>query len=138
MPIHLLPAPLIAAADIAKAMGSQFRGDQFGSNEVFKTLLGATLAIGMLWIFPKLLRLVMQPTGVHNPRKLFFELCRVHGLKSTDRKLLWKFTRECKIEPPAMVFVDAALLPASAEPSDEKSRIPAIRAFLFGAAKAGN
>jgi hypothetical protein len=71
-----------------------------------------------------------------HPGRLFYELCRAHGLDASSRRLLRRLASYARLAQPAQVFVepqrfDAAVLPPSL--AAEQPRLEQLRARLFAA-----
>jgi len=95
-------------------------------------LLAAVIAGG--WIASRLFK-VRERRKTNNPRTLFRELCRAHGLSSSERNLLLRLASQQAQYHPARIFVEPQLFdlnqlpPAAAGDVDEVKR---LRERLFG------
>ena len=77
---------------------------------------------------------------IFSPRKLFFEICRAHRLKWSERRLLWRLARSQKLEDPAVIFLtpecfDIARLTVDIRPQAEDLRELRGRLFAESAEK---
>jgi hypothetical protein len=68
-----------------------------------------------------------------DPRDLFYELCRVHGLNRQERNLLWSAAVQHRLEHPALVFALPHYLHELAASHQPRSASYArLEARLFG------
>ncbi len=51
-----------------------------------------------------------KPRGVNSPLRLFWTLCRTHGLRLSECWLLWRVARDHQLKDPALLFVEPELL----------------------------
>ena len=110
---------LLARAGRLSHMGSGFRGRR-ARLETSDVLVGLAIIAGvsavvwLLWY----VNLRQQGGGKRSrPLMLFLELCRAHGLRFSERWLLWRLARAVRLRDPARLFLeperfDTAGLPA--------------------------
>jgi hypothetical protein len=96
-------------------------------------LLIAAAAIGVIWL-AVWLSMRAQRRYQKQPRWLFDRLCNAHGLRWTERRLLWRVAREQFPKTPIQLFLE----PGSLQPPFAKFHrqweveiLTAIRARLF-------
>lgn len=124
------------------------RGNFFEGSKSFtqrhSQLSIAELALGVL-VFASFVALLIllfkffsppeKPRGVNSPLRLFWDLCKAHELKLSQRWLLWKISREHELKDPALLFVEPELFDPDmigktfAEKTDE---IESLHERLFG------
>ncbi len=89
-------------------MSNHFRGERarWGIDDyVVAALLVAAVAIAV-WILSRQAALLERRRHTNSPRALFRQLCRAHGLKFGNRRLLWQLARYHRLEHPARLFVE--------------------------------
>ncbi len=100
---------LLARAARLHDMGSGFRGRQaqWQTSDVFFGLAVAAGVAAVVWAL-WYVNLRQQGGGQRSrPLGLFFELCRAHGLRFTDRWLLWRLARAEGLRDPARLFLES-------------------------------
>lgn len=130
-----LPILLAQQGRIAD-MGRNFRGSnaQLTSNDLLIVSVGF-LAVACLLALLRWLAQGTPPRPVNSPRRLFRELCRLHGLDHGSRLLLLRLARYQKLDHPGRLFV----APERFEPGNlgplasKQQRYREIRERLFGA-----
>jgi len=131
----LVPILLAQQGRIAD-MGRNFRGDhaQFSSNDLLIISCGI-LAVACLVLLLKRLARETPQRRINSPRRLFRDLCRLHGLDGTSRRLLRRLARYQKLDHAGRLFVEPERFdPGNLGPlAREQHRYEQIRERLFGA-----
>jgi hypothetical protein len=108
--------------------------------ETSQRMTGLLVLVAILLAFWLAARFMDRPRRArvtHRPRGLFFELCRAHRLKWSDRWLLWRVARRHRLGQPAVVFLSPELLkPRADTAAAEVRRLESLAQRLFGAARA--
>lgn len=115
-------------------------GDRFREANAFSTLLGAgavVLAIAAvalaIWFWTYRRRRLAE-YRVSAPRALFDELCRGHGLRWSERRLLRQLAVQLKLDHEARLFLEPELWAAAStrlSPA-EKARSAELQRRLLG------
>jgi hypothetical protein len=116
-------------------LGEAFRshGDAVDRTEVMWGLVFLTALVVMLWLVSRWLKRRQRAQPYNSPRRLFFGLCRAHGLRWSDRWLLWRVAKWQRLKDPGRLFLEpqrfeeANLGPLRAS----APRLKAIRQRLF-------
>ncbi|MCC9605196.1 hypothetical protein LOC68_24170 [Blastopirellula sp. JC732] len=117
-------------------MGDRFRAETVTIDYGQLSLLAAFVlfAIVGLWYLQK--RSSNQgDEGTDSPRRLFFDLCRVHELNREESKILWQVPRYLNLADPASLFADPTHLVRAvrdAENDDYRHRLENLGVRLFG------
>jgi hypothetical protein len=123
----LLLAARTRMDDLVSGLGSGFREKhaRYTTTEVVSGMLGLIVLALLVWLATQGIRRL-----IHRLRSgrgwLFLRLCQAHGLKWSDRWLLWRLTRYQLLRDPARLFVD----PDRWEPSRLDPRLPVDRVRL--------
>jgi hypothetical protein len=118
-------------------MSEGFRSVGF-EDKAFETLVvgGIILAISLtLILVGRHFRRFERLKSYDSPPELFRELCRVHRLDWSSRRLLKRLAAEWEMTSPALLFIEperfnAARLPADWQ--DRAARLAQLRQQLFG------
>jgi len=129
--------PLLARTRDLRSMSEGFRSVGF-DDKAFETLLvtGIIIAISLtLLLVGRHFRRFERLKSYDSPPELFRELCRVHRLDWSSRRLLKRLAAEWEMTSPALLFIEperfnAARLPADWQSSAEQ--LNQIRQQLFG------
>ena len=76
-----------------------------------------------------------KPRGVNSPLRLFWTLCRTHGLRLSECWLLWRVARNHQLKDPALLFVEPELLDVDvlgAGFATHAAAVKSLRGRLFG------
>jgi len=127
---------LIARADGFRHMGDSFRDGNAWRNVGQLVVLLAVIAalIAIPWALSVAVKAAERRAN-RSPGRLFRELCRVHGLKASSRRLLMRIAQSHSIEHPAAVFLMSECFAAEKLPSTlaaQNVEIAAMREKLFG------
>jgi hypothetical protein len=96
----LLPAAVDLSRVSRSAQDSRSMADVAG---VVLAILGVFAAFWLLmYLWNRYRREVARAAS--DPRALFYELCRAHGLSRKERNLLWTAAIRYRLEHPALVF----------------------------------
>jgi hypothetical protein len=104
---------------------------------VYGLLILAGIIFVML-ILSLIIDLRNRRRGYSNPRSLFWNLCRAHKLKLSDRWLLWRMARLQKFTDPARLFLEPQWYSRSRVPAELRqyeTRLKGIRNKLFSELK---
>jgi hypothetical protein len=104
-------------ADVWSAMRSSFHGEEArfsASDGVALLLFVLALAVGFWMLSRVLARQDRRRRPYNNPRRLFRELARVHGLNRAERGLLADLASSRGIQPAARIFVEPLAFDTSA------------------------
>ncbi len=98
---------LLAQIARPEELGRRFRGpaSQFDWTDLLGLLLFVVAAVALVFLLRWLLQ---RQQGIHrcyHPRRLFRELCRVHGLSRQESKVLWQLAQYLRLEHPATLFL---------------------------------
>ncbi len=94
----------------------------------------AAAVILLLWGASRWARRLEGDRTYTNAGRLFYELCRAHGLDAYSRRLLRRLASHARLSQPALVFVEPQWFdPAALPPSlaAEQARLEQLRARLF-------
>lgn len=107
--IHL-PTALLVAADenrleyLTRGFRQRPKSVDFGS-----VMIGVGVVVGFiiaLWILSRLMDRRKERGPSNNRLGLFLALCKAHGLKWSQKLLLWRLARHMKLRDPARVFLE--------------------------------
>ena len=129
---------MLARTRDLRSMSEGFRSVGF-EDKAFETLVvvGIILAISLtLILVGRHFRRFERLKSYDSPPELFRELCRVHRLDWSSRRLLKRLAAEWEMTSPALLFIEperfnAARLPADWQ--DRAERLGQLRQQLFGA-----
>ena len=129
-----LPILLAQQGRIAD-LSRNFRGDhaQLSSTDLL-VASGALLLVACLVTLLQRLARPKPPRPLYSPSRLFRDLCRLHGLDRTSRRLLCRLAHYQKLDHPGRLFVE----PERFEPENlgplasHLQRYREIRERLFG------
>lgn len=117
-------------------MGDRFRADSATIN--IGQLLALAAFVGFaavgLWYLQKR-STTKGDEGTDSPRRLFFDLCRVHELNRKESKFLWQLPRKLDLPEPALLFADPTHLVRAvraAEDDDQRHQLENLGVRLFG------
>lgn len=115
---------LLADHDRLNGMASHFRKGSvnFSTRDLVILLAVVAAVAGITWILAKILY-GKERKIYHRPRKLFRELCHVHGLDAAARRLLSRLARAQGLTQPALMF----LSPERFEPAQLNPKLAARR-----------
>jgi hypothetical protein len=127
---------LLARTKDLRSMSEGFRSVGF-EDKAIETLLvtGVLIAICLTLLFiGRYFRRFERLKSYDSPQELFRELCRVHRLDWSSRRLLRRLAAEWEMTSPALLFVEpgrfnAARLPADWQP--RATQLERIRQQLF-------
>lgn len=132
----LLVAQSSRLDDMARRLADGFRPDG-GRPETGSYVVIASLLIGLavaLWLLARAAGRGQRRLARNSPRHLFVSLCRAHGLKRADRKLLRRLARQCQLQDPARLFVEPDWFVQAASSlawQQGAERLEAVRRRLF-------
>jgi hypothetical protein len=134
---HLLHnMTLLAQSSRLEHLSRGFRSNRvrLDSNDVMVGLLILAVLILLVWSATVLYGWVSQLRRKPGPVRLFYRLCRAHGLAVRDVVLLWKLARQQRLRDPARLFLE----PERYEPAhlgaalrEHAERFAALRDRLF-------
>jgi hypothetical protein len=127
---------LLARTEDLRSMSEGFRSIGYG-DKAWETMIVAGVIIGVcltLFLVGRYYRRFERLKSYDSPPELFRELCRVHQLDWSRRRLLQRLATEWEITSPALLFVEperfnVARLPM--EWHEETDRLEKLRAKLF-------
>ena len=138
MCLELVNFQLLARANPLESMGGQFRkgSKSFDSGDVVLWLIVLGVIALAIWLLACFKERQDGPERTNSPRRLFRDLCRAHGLKFSDRWLLWRVARWQRLSQPAKLFLeperyDAANL--SPRLRSRQTQLAKLRDKLFAA-----
>jgi len=129
--------PLLARTRDLRSMSEGFRSVGF-DDKAFETLLvtGIIIAISLtLLLVGRHFRRFERLKSYDSPPELFRELCRVHRLDWSSRRLLKRLAAEWEMTSPALLFIEPERFNAARLPADWQSnaeQLNQIRQQLFG------
>ncbi|MBM4092300.1 MAG: hypothetical protein FJ276_23160 [Planctomycetes bacterium] len=117
----------------ASSIGEHFRasGREIHAGHILGWAMVLLVAAVVVWGVSRAVA-IREGRGSHSPRRLFAELCRVHGLDAPSCRLLRQLARSHRLDHPALVFVRPALfdqLDATLQPSSDQVRQLKDRVF---------
>ena len=127
---------LLAQSSRWDSMSRGFRGrrSRIDFDDVMLGLVILGGVVAALWGLSLLLRLQERRRGYTSPLGLFLSLCKAHRLRWSQRWLLWRIVRSCRLRDPAQLFVRPELLnPAALGPSFRlrAAELKRLRSLLF-------
>ncbi len=126
---------LLAQQSRIADLGRNFRGPEAALTSRDLLILACiALAVTAMVLLLKRLSRGGQKRRTNSPRKLFRELCRLHGLEHGNRQLLMRLARFQQLEHPGRLFVDEGCFDAAnlGPLAGDEKRLAAIRRRLFG------
>lgn len=136
MIFRLDPWPLLARTHDLRSMSEGFRSVGIG-DKAFETMLvtGGLLAVCLTLIFiGRYFRRFERLKSYNNLPELFRELCRVHRLDWSSRRLLKRLAAEWEMTSPALLFVEPERFNVARLPADwqqDANQLERIRQQLF-------
>ena len=133
VPVNLA---LLARTEDLRSMSEGFRSIGYG-DKAWETMIVAGVIIGVcltLFLVGRYYRRFERLKSYDSPPELFRELCRLHQLDWSSRRLLQRLAAEWEMTSPALLFVEperfnVARLPM--EWHEETDRLEKLRAKLF-------
>ena len=127
---------LLAQSSRWDSMSRGFRGRRarIDFNDVVLGLLILGGVVAALWGLSVVLRLQERRRGYTSPLGLFLSLCKAHGLRWSQRWLLWRVVRSHRLRDPAQLFLRPELLnPAKLGPPFRlrAAELKRLRSSLF-------
>lgn len=129
---------LLARTRELRSMSEGFRSVDF-DDKAFETLMvtGALVAICLaLLLIGRHFRRFERLKSYDSPPELFRELCRVHRLDWSSRRLLKRLAAEWEMASPALLFIEPERFNAARLPADWHSKshqLEQLRQHLFEA-----
>ncbi len=114
------PLLLLGLQTRFEGIRSGFRGRRIGMDDVVLGLLILACGVLVLWALSYLMKFQEKQGSFSSPTMLFWSLCQAHGLRWSDRWLLWRVARAARLRDPARLFLE----PERFEPSKLR---PALR-----------
>ena len=111
------------------------RHSQLSIGELALGVLVFASFVGLLILLFKFFSPPEKPRGVNSPLRLFWDLCRAHKLKLSQRWLLWRISRELEMKDPALLFIEPELIDPDLIGkafADKKADIQSLHDRLFG------
>ncbi len=113
------PLLLLGVQTRFEGIRSGFRGRRFDLNDAALALMVLAGVVLVLWALSYLLKFQDEQTAFTSPTMLFWSLCRAHGLRWSDRWLLWRVARTARMVEPARLFLE----PERFEPAQLRPRL---------------
>ena len=113
---------------------AQHNGKLSIANLAIAVLVFAGLA-AILFFLSKIFSPREKSRGVNSPWRLFWALCRAHGLRLSQCWLLWRVARDHQLKDPALLFVEPELLDVDvlgAGFASHAAVVESLRGRLFG------
>jgi hypothetical protein len=125
--MQILAPLLFAQADKMRNLGSHFRGEtsDFTWHDAVMPVVAFAVVGALLWLAFRFSQ-SKERRAIDNPRALFRELCRAHGLDTRSMRLLADLARCHGLANPALLFVE----PERFEPAYVNVKLPARSAEL--------
>lgn len=107
-------------------------------DKAFETLVAAAIIISIsvtLLLIGRHFRRFERLKSYDSPPELFRELCRVHRIDWSDRRLLKRLAAEWEMTSPALLFIEPERFNAARLPEhwrEKSSRLEELRQRLFG------
>ena len=97
-------------------VGSEFSGKRakLGWNDAGIMLSVVTVVVGLVFLLSRHLAKT-EHQSLNNPKALFRELCKLHGLRLAERRALAKLAKLHQLEHPARLFVEPERFDAMVE-----------------------
>lgn len=119
-----------------RELGKGFHGIDAKENAVQTLIVGAiivVICVGLL-IIDRYARSKKLARSADDPNELFQDLCRIHRLNRSSRRLLKNLAAECELEVPAVLFVEPEQFSAAKLPPEwhqRSSELDDLRKRLF-------
>jgi len=129
--------PLLARTRDLRSMSEGFRSVGF-DDKAWETLIvgGIILAISLtLILIGRHFRRFERMKSYNNTPELFRELCRLHRLDWSSRRLLKRLAAEWEMTSPALLFIEPERFNAARLPADwqeQSAQLERLRHQLFG------
>ncbi len=134
--MHAVAHILLAQHSRGESFGQSFRNRGVaGYDDVLLGLLIMAAIVAGMWAISRLVHLRRQRRGYNKPWRLFWALCKAHGLSWSDSWLLRRVARDQNLRDPGRLFLEAqrweeqALGPRF---TLEYPRLQALRKQIFG------
>jgi len=129
--------PLAADKGLFQSLGDKFRFEdaQLDSSDLLVAITVIAVGFSTVWLLATYMRRNERPKTVDNPKKLFQELCRLHGLQRPETALLRAVADETQLENPSLLFIDPGLLDAAILDTrwgEESAELARYRELFFG------
>lgn len=130
--------PMLARRWDMRSLGEGFRGvnAEFNTTKLL-TVAACILAICLcLLLFDRLAKRGEHAGDYDSPPELFRELCRIHRLGRSGRRLLKRLATYWGLADPAVLFVEPEFFNSkklSPELQEDTERVEQVRRQLFGA-----
>lgn len=127
---------LLARTEDLRSMSEGFRSIGYG-DKAYETMVVAGIIIGIcvtLLLVGRYYRRFERMKTYNSPPELFRELCRVHQLDWSSRRLLRRLAAEWEMTSPALLFVEPERFNVSRLPMEwheETDRLERLRTKLF-------
>ncbi len=126
---------LWANQEVLNGLSRRFQrgGADVSVSHIVVLVVLALVAVGVWWAVGHV-GARREGHSYHSAPRLFRELCRVHELDWTSRRLLRQLARAHPLAPPARVFVEPRWFDAPHLPPDlqaARSQLAALKARLF-------
>jgi len=127
---------LLARTEDLRSMSEGFRSVGYG-DKAWETMIVAGVIIGVcltLFLVGRYYRRFERLKSYDSPPELFRELCRVHQLDWSSRRLLQRLAAEWEMTSPALLFVEPErfnVVRLPMEWHEETDRLEKLRAKLF-------
>jgi hypothetical protein len=116
-------------------LAREFRAGK--QDDVGEMILGLAILAGIaagLWLLARLMERREHRRRVNHPLGLFLALCRAHGLRWSDRWLLWRLANSQKLRDPGRLFLEPERLdPENLDPrwKPHAAQLRLLRQRLF-------
>jgi hypothetical protein len=107
----LVQSALFARSNVFDA--TRRHAQQHSQLSIAELVLGVVIFVSFVALLILLFKIFSPPEklrGVNSPLRLFWDLCRAHKLKLSQRWLLWRISRELEMKDPALLFVEPELI----------------------------
>ena len=105
------------------------QSSQFDASDLLLGLAAFGGLAVLLFVLAKLFPSNEKTQTINSPLRLFWDLCRAHRLKLSQRWLLWRIVREYELKDPALVFVEPELLDVDVLGADFAGKMAAIKSL---------
>lgn len=129
--------PQAADKGLFQSLGDKFRFEnaQLDSSDLLVAIAVIATGFAIVWLLAAYMRRNERPKTIDNPKKLFQELCKLHGLQRREGGLLRAVADEVSPENPSLLFIDPGLLDAAVLDtrwSEESAELARYRETFFG------
>lgn len=127
LPIRAPGAWLLAQHDRLQGLSQRFQTGGYHVDAAHVAMFAAALLMLtiVLWRVTRSKRF-SDEQPFHNPRRLFLDLCHLHELDWSSRRLLWKLAQARGGDHPAQVFLEPSWLDAQQLPRGLATAAPAF------------